>query len=51
LNPATSFIHPVHPVEKSDFDLMVRIVANMIDPDRHQHTAAAATNRLPVALQ
>jgi hypothetical protein len=29
-------VHPVHPVEKSGFDPMVRIVANMIDPDRYQ---------------
>jgi hypothetical protein len=27
-------VHPVHPVEKSGFDLMVRIVADVIDPDR-----------------
>jgi hypothetical protein len=35
-------VHPVHPVEKSGFDLMVRIVANMIDPDRYLPNAAAA---------
>src|SRR5688572_29978540 len=27
-------VHPVHLVEKSVFDLMIRIVANMIHPDR-----------------
>jgi hypothetical protein len=29
-------VHPVHPVEKSGFDLIIRIVANMIDLDRYQ---------------
>jgi hypothetical protein len=36
--PAEDRIHPIHPVEKSGFDPMVRIVANMIDPDRYQAT-------------
>jgi hypothetical protein len=37
-------VHRVHPVEKSGFDL---IVANMINPDRYQHTSTIAAAGRP----
>ena len=38
-------VHPVHPVEKSGCNLITRIVANAIDPDRYQSTAAGGRNQ------
>src|SRR5688572_7141907 len=42
--------HPVHPVEESAFNMIVRILAKMHDLNRREHTHVFVTFKLTVKL-